>query len=232
MKKILLLAACLPALAGCLKTRNDVRESDQRQVMEQQTVNLQKETADATSRLGDIQEQLRYLSGRVDVVENKQNSGNSNVESALKNSQQQNNEINQKLTVMQDALTKMEAQVFQLNADLQAMKAERAAAAAQAQAQAAAAAAAAKKNPFESGQELFAQKDWKKAILSYQKYRDQQPHGKYYPEATYKIGVCFQELGMKDEAKTFYDEVISKFPKTEQARKSRTRLKSLKTSKK
>jgi TolA-binding protein len=35
-------------------------------------------------------------------------------------------------------------------------------------------------------------------------------------------------LGMKDEAKTFYDEVIGKYPNSSDAKKARTRLKSLK----
>ena len=221
MKKILLPAFAVLALSGCLKTRNDVKDGEQRQVMQQQTTTLQKEAADNNNRLGDMQEQMRYLTGRVDVLENKQANAGNTAEAALKVSQQQNQELGQKVAIMQDALTKMEAQVFQLNADIQALKAEKAAAAAQAAVQA-------KRDPYDVGQEFFAQKDWKKAILNYQKYRDEFPKGKNYPEATYKIGVSFQELGMKDEAKTFYDEVVSKFPKTDQAKKSKTRLKTLK----
>jgi TolA-binding protein len=221
MKKAILPVAAVIALSGCLKTRNDVKDGEQRQVMQQQTTSLQREAADTTNRVGDLQEQIRYLTGRVDVMENKQATAGSSADAALRASQQQNQDLNQKVAIMQEALTKMEAQVFQLNADIQALKAEKAAAAAQA-------ALAAKKDPYESGQEFFAQKDWKKAILNYQKYRDQAPKGKNYAEATYRIGVSFQELGMKDEAKTFYDEVVNKFPKTDQARRAKTRLKSLK----
>lgn len=221
MKKVILIIAMLSLLPGCLKTRNEA--SDSRPVAQQATISQQKvAAAESGSRMNDLEEQIRYLTGRVEVVENKQSTGNSGLESALKNSQNQATESGQKLAIMQEALTKMEAQVFALTAEVQSLRAEKSATAAQATVQ------ASKKDHYEAGQEFFTKKDWKKAILSYQKYRDENPKGKSYPEATYKIGVSFQELGMKDEAKTFYDEVVSKFPKSDQARKASTRLKSMK----
>jgi TolA-binding protein len=50
--------------------------------------------------------------------------------------------------------------------------------------------------------------------------------------ATYKIGVCFQELGMIEEAKAFYDEVIAKYPKSNEAAKATSRLKAMSKKKK
>lgn len=210
------------SLSGCLKTRGEA--SDLRPVAQQSTISQQKiAVADSGSRMSDLEEQIRYLNGRVEVVENKQSTGNTGLENALKNSQSQSNESGQKLAIMQEALTKMEAQVFALTAEFQGLRAEKSASAAQAAVQ-----TATKKDHYEAGQDYFSKKDWKKAILSYQKYRDESSKGKYYPEATYKIGVSFQELGMKEEAKTFYEEVVSKFPRSEQSRKAATRLKSLK----
>ena len=68
-------------------------------------------------------------------------------------------------------------------------------------------------------------KKWKDAIVVFSKYRDQFPKGKKYADATYKIGVCFQELGMKEEAKPFLEEVVAKFPGTSEAKKASFRLK-------
>ncbi len=226
MIRFLLLSFSLLAFTGCLKTRTDVKDSDQRQVSQQQTTAVQRANAENSSKVSDLEEQIRYLTGRLEVLENKQATGSSNVEAAAKTAQQQAAESNQKNILLQEELTKMEAQIFQLNSDLQALKAERAATA-----QAAAAAAVtAKKDPYEAAQEHFEKKEWKKAILNYQKYRDENAKGKHYAEATYKIGVCFQELGMREESRTFYDEVISKFGKSEEARKAKTRLKALKKS--
>lgn len=209
-------------LSGCLKTRNDVRENEQNQVMQQQVVTLQKTNADANSRFTDMEEQMRELNGRVDVVENKLGKNDSGVESALKTTQQQNQDLNQKLMLLQEALTKMEADMHALSAEVQAVKAEKAAVTAERTAK------QVKADVLEIGRDFFEKKDWKQSILNFQKYRDDHPKGKNFAEATYKIGVAFQELGMKDEAKTFYDEIVSKFPKTEEARRAKVRLKGLK----
>ncbi|WP_374077702.1 tol-pal system YbgF family protein [Bdellovibrio bacteriovorus] len=222
MKFVMALAATTLFLTGCLKTRNEVRENEQRQVMQQQVVTLQKTNADASGRFADLEEQMRSLNGRVDVVENRIGQGNSGVENALKSSQEQNRDLNQKVMILQEALTKMERDILALNAELQAVKAQKAAAHAEASAK------ASKKNTYESAEGFFEKKDWKQAILNYQKYRDDNPKGGKFADATYKIGVSFQELGMRDEAKTFYDEVVSKFPKSEEARRAKIRLKGLK----
>ncbi|MNT30620.1 tol-pal system protein YbgF [compost metagenome] len=165
---------------------------------------------------------MRELNGRVDVVENKLGNNRSSVETALKGSQQQNVETAQKLNLLQEAMTKLEGQLFQLTAEVQALKAERAAS------QAEHASRQVKKDVYDAAQDYFKQKDWKQAILNYQKYRDENPKGKTFADATYKIGVAFQELGMKEEARTFYDEVVTKFPKTEEAKRAKVRLKGLK----
>lgn len=225
MKKALFFAFTVTMVTGCLKTRSEVKDTEQRSVMQQQVTTMQRANADASSRFSDVDEQIRYLTGRVEVVENKMANSSSGLDNAMKSSQQQNNEQNQRLAILQDALTKMEAQINQLSAEVQGLRAEQAGAIASASA---AKAAASNKDYFEAGNDYFAKKDWKKAILNFQKYRDENPKGKNFPEATYKIGVCFQELGMKDEARTFYDEVANKFPKSDQARKAKTRLKGLK----
>ncbi|NUN04143.1 MAG: tetratricopeptide repeat protein [Bdellovibrio sp.] len=216
---VLILSALF--LSGCLKTRNEVRDNEQRQVQQQQTVSMQK--AEASSRVTDLEEQIRELTGRVDVVENRQGQSNSGVENALKTSSEQNRDLNQKVAILQEALIKMEKDVYALNAEIGALKAQKAAAQAEA-----VAAKNTKKDHFEAAQKSFDSKEWKQAILSYQKYRDEYPKGQKFADATYKIGVSFQELGMKDEAKTFYDEVIGKFPKSEEARRAKIRLKGLK----
>ena len=227
MKSVVLILGLSFFLTGCLKTRNDVRENEQRQVVSQQVANLQKTNADASSRVLELEEQLREMNGRIDVVENKYVQGQEGLEQVLRASQQQNVELSQRVGILQEALTKMEGQVAQVSAELQSLRSERAAAAAKAE-KIATEARAVKKDAFAAGQSFFEKKDWKQSILSFQKYRDENPKGSKFPDATYKIGVSFQELGMKDEAKTFYDEVVSKFPKSEEARRAKIRLKGLK----
>lgn len=224
MKRILFLAPVL-FLVGCLKTRSDVKETEQRQVIQQQVVTLQKTNADAVNRFGEYDEEMRSLRGRMEVIENKLNLGQNESESAKKTIADQSIDTNRKFSLLQETITKMDIQIQQLSAELAALKAERAAGHTAA---AVHSATASRKNNIEAADEYFAQKDWKKAILTYQKYRDENPKGKSLPKATYRIAVCFQELGMTEEAKTFYDEVLAKYPNSEEAKKTKVQLKSRK----
>lgn len=225
MIRLLPLAAILLLSSGCLRTRSDVREAEQRQVLNNTVTTLQKDNADGAARFGEVNEQIRDLRGRIEVVENRVQSGSSSDENARKSMQQQNEELSRRLALIQESVTKMDLQMQALNAEMMALKADRSAQTAR---ESSAAAAAAAKDPFEQGKEFFAQKDWRRSVLSLQKYRETSPKGKNVPEATYLIGVSFQELGMRDEARTFYDEVVAKFPKSNEAKKAKTRLKSLK----
>ncbi|WP_413575878.1 tetratricopeptide repeat protein [Bdellovibrio sp. HCB290] len=231
MKLLVTLAAISLFMTGCLQTRNDVRNNEQRQVYQSQVTTMQRANADASERVTDLQEQMRALNGRLDVVENSQQ--NANLEKQLKAAQQQNEVLTKKVEVLQESLTKMENQIYQQAAVLNAMNANRQAAEAAEKAATEKAAAEkavekSKRGSYEVAQEHFNKKDWKQAILSYQKYRDESPKGTHFADATYKIGVSFQELGMKDEAKTFFDEVLSKFPKSDEARRAKIRLKGIK----
>jgi len=148
----------------------------------------------------EINTQLRELSGRLEVVEKQVSQNNLNVSSI---------NIDQKLKNYEIALANLEAKVGTGSSvgrgSIQTTSL----------------------NAFGRGESQFKQKQWQKAIAEYQLYREQHPKGKDYPEATYKIGVCFQELSLKSEAKSFYEEAVSKYPKSKAAKKSKFRLKQL-----
>lgn len=226
MKKliqVMFVAVCLPMLTACptLMTRTDVRDDRQRKDVSEQVTTLQRANADVSSRFNDIDEDIRQLHGRVEVVENRLTQYDNQQQSLAKGDAERLNDSNQKFTVVQQELIRMQNEIDQLKGQLANQQAQSSAAAAQA-------AADSKKGPMELAEEAFERKEWRKAILNYQKYRETTPKGKKVAEATYKMGVCFQELGMNDEAKTFYDEVVAKFGKSDEARRARTRLKSLK----
>lgn len=213
-------------LSGCLQTRNDVRESERRNVIQQQVSTLQQTNANVSNRFAEIEEEMRTLHGRVEVIENKMNQTHSILEGTLKSNKQQGQDLNEKLSALQDALVKMEKEMNTLNAEFQAYKANVVVPSAD---------PSLERNShklhqdsFEIAQDLFAKKDWKQAILQFEKYRKEKPKGQHFSNATYKIGVSFQELGMDSESKVFLEEVISKFPKSDDARRAKIRLKSLK----
>ncbi len=154
--------------------------------------------------LQEINDQIRVLNGRIEVLEKKVSDGQAqanaiNIDSKLKNYEQ--------------ALANLEAQVQTLKGGVANVSTV--------------AKPAVQLNAFGRGEKAFREKNWQKAISEYQLYREQYPKGKDYSEATYKIGVCFQELNMKSEARAFYQEAVSKYPSSKAGKKAKFRLKQL-----
>jgi TolA-binding protein len=210
-------------LSGCLQTRSDVKTGEQGRVLQQQVSTLQKSTADVNSRFEEIEEQIRFINGKSEVLENQLAQSKQENEQIKKISIEQNQANTQKLAILQEALLKMEQEQEKLRAEMVAVKN-----AFKDELIKSAPAPESTKNSFENAEQFFAKKDFRNAILEYQKYREKNPKGKNFSTATYKMGICFQELGMKEDAKAFYEEVISKFPKSDEAKKSRIRLQKLK----
>ena len=208
------------ALMGCetLMTRTDLRETDQKKQFQEQVSTLQKSNADVNSRFSDIEQDLRSLNGRVEVAESRWNQGNQESIKSKALSDQTNQEQTKKLQILQDEVAKLGEQVAALTVEINAMKA----------AGPETVEKPGKKDQLETAEDFFAKKEWKKAIVSFQKFRDANPKSKKFADVTYKIGVCFQELGLKEEAKTFFDEVVAKFPGSAEAKRAKLHLKSLK----
>jgi TolA-binding protein len=227
---VLPLSLCL-LLTGCLETRNGSKELDEKVVLKSQVSALQKNTADTSSRFQDIEDDIRKLSGRIELNENRANQAMSRAEKSDGGAAARLKENDEKFKAYREELTRLNAEVEQLKTQMAGLAEE--ARRAQAQASEASSARASEKaqsmkNPYAAAEEKFDQKNWKEAILDYERYRKGNPKGKNFAAATYKIGVSFQELGLIEEAKAFYEEVISKFPKTHDADKATTRLKGLK----
>lgn len=206
------------ATAGCLQTRTDVEEAENKKVMHDQVQHLQKSTADQNSRFQDINEDLRQLNGRVDVFENKLNVAASDRDKKMQAMEVQIGESNKKIVALTEEMIKLENQIQGMAAAFEASKAAQAKAAAKQNSQ----------SSFDAAEEAFTGKDWANAILKFSEYRDANPKGKKYPEATYKIGVSFESLGKKKEAKAFYEELIDNFPKSSFSAKAKDKLKKLK----
>lgn len=68
-------------------------------------------------------------------------------------------------------------------------------------------------------------KQYKKAIVDYSKFPEKYIKSSYMPQALYKIGLAFDNLGMHEDAKGFYQELREKFPKSAEAKKARAKLK-------
>ena len=221
MIKSLLLLTLVFSLSACLRTRSQIQgrntvtpagPADNGPVVEasgpivasqpSSVVNASGGSYD--NQLAELQTMMRELVGRVEVLEK-----NWNMSQNVDELSEFKKQVSAKMALYEEALVRLEkrpSSSYSKPADTKV----------------------AAKAGYELAEERFNNKDWKKAILSYQEYRDKNPKGKNYSEATYKIGVCFQELGLLKESKAFYNEVVNKFPNSRTAKKAKYRLGNIK----
>lgn len=218
--KFIIISSYLTLLPACLLTRHDIRNQENEKQLEIQVKNLQTINADTENHVVNLDQSVRELSGRVEIIENNSKTGEQ--KKANKDLEKET-----KLQIYEQAISKNEKEIQILKDELlglkKLIKLKKVAKSKKAKTK--------KKNipkgNYTSGQYHFNKKDWKNAITGYQKYREMNPKGKRYAESTYKIGVCFHELGMTDNAKIFFQEVVEKYPKSKESKKSKYRMKKL-----
>ena len=242
--RLLVLPLSLVFISACvnLKTRQEMREGDgelQKQTSVQRREETRSKSATSAKPLppppkdDDIDDQMRQLNGRVDAAENQVTQLSAAVASEKESVTSMAKAIDQKFLNYEEAIKRLEAQVVSLNEQVASMQKPASSSGVGAGTNAGAGAGApvaakTKTTSFTYAEDHFEQKKYKEAIVYYQKYRDENPKGKLYAEATYKIGMCFQELKLKDEAKAFFDEVIAKYPGSKEAKKAAFRSKQIK----
>jgi TolA-binding protein len=194
---------------GCLQTRSALR--DQTGQAPKVTAQQQK-AAEAAIQQENTDKEFREMYGRIESVEN----------------QIKLLSDGEKTKVLETRMAQMETEMNLLRATLSELNAK-----AKKEAQMLSSDQRAnieKKSPPSALQEAtkhFEDKKWEDAILAYEEYRKSNPKGKEYAEATLKIGLCFQNMGLKDDAKVFFKEVVDKYPKTKEADAAKTKLKKL-----
>lgn len=215
-------------LSGCqqLMTRHDVKGRSSGKAAKKIDPIIKAKT-DNEIRLQEQDRQFRELMGRIEVLEHENSTLKESKAKASESEKQKALELELTLNLYKEAIEKLDKQLLLVSQEVQSLRAEKVARA-KARKTRGSSKKSTKKGPWGYGEELFKKEKWKSAIISYQKYRDKNPKGKLYPTATYKIGVCFQNLGKMAEAKAFYDEVIEIDPKGRSAKKARYRLKQIK----
>ena len=78
---------------------------------------------------------------------------------------------------------------------------------------------------FMSGESYYQLKDFKKAVVEFSKFPEKFKKSTHMPEALYKIALSFEEMDMDDDAQGFFEELTHKFPKSNQAKKAKAKLK-------
>lgn len=236
--KLIGLIFLIVSLTSCLKTRYELGSNYQSQVFSKKQAdnqNLQNtngnQSGDAgrsvepsaeISAIDPKDELIRSLNGRVEFLENQM---------TLMQKEKAENASADKMQLLQESLIKMEAQLLKLENELAMAKANPSASATSSPAASVAnskgtSAKASSPTAFDMAQDYFAKKDFKNAILEYQKFVDTnaKTKSKLLPEAKYKIGLSFESLGMKDEAQSFYEEVAAQHGSSEFGKKAKQKI--------
>lgn len=77
---------------------------------------------------------------------------------------------------------------------------------------------------FDYASLCYSQKDYQLAIKPYSDYTRLYPQGPHASEAWFRLGECYLKTNQNDSAKTAYNNVVSKFPKSESAASASYRL--------
>ncbi len=237
--KIFLLSPISLSLISCLglQTRRDM--SNVTPVIQTQERSAAAPLSPKAQAKADIERQeleskIRQLLGRVEELENQKQIESGVDKRRLQESDKKIVDLENRIKLLEQTIVDQENKIkaYEMSSAQSEQASAAAAAIATAEAAEKSAPVASKSNKtqnlFDKAEASFNQKDYKKAILEFNQFRDENPKSKKLATATYRIAVSFHELGMKEEAKAFYQEIIEKYPKSAEVSKAKFRLKQLK----
>lgn len=239
-----LLVLCSISATSCLKTRAQVKEEES----STPGAEMQTKNAGAPAKVQDVDDHGAYavdeikgeitrLNGRVEDLErNAQNASQNGqpTKEDIKKLENRITELEQAQANMLEAIKKMQetqvaatadpmdaleagkksfnnknydAAIDQLSAYLKAPKGKHS-----------------EEATYLRGESYFQLKQYKKAIVDFSKFPEQYTHSKLMPQALFRIGQSFDALGMKEDASGFYQELVEKFPKSQEAKKARSKI--------
>lgn len=220
MKKYILLTALI--ITGCLETRSNLKDNEEKQTVRKTLSTLQQSNADVNQKFQDIDEELRRLNGKLESTENKSGMYKDKLEKNELQSELRYKDLKEKIEAYKEDLTSLNNEVAELKSMVASLQDRGSSATSKHDKD------KDKNNFLHSAEEKFAQKEFREAILEYERYRKANPKGKGMPMATFKIGQSFEALKLREDAMSFYEEVVQKHPKSKEASMAAARMKALK----
>lgn len=219
------------ALAGCITTRTSLQAEAEKQQERQHKAELE-------MRVQETQEDFRSLIGRIEVLERNHQDAETQKLNDVQQRGEEAKKLNEKIDLLVESMGKMEARLEKMAVDSEAHQNDYADFKKQFEDFKKAqqtkpllkspAAAPAKTDTYSQAASDFGKGRWREAALGFQQYRERNPKGARYAEATYNMGLCFEKLQMMDEARVFFEEVVTRFPKSKYAQTAQARLKNIK----
>lgn len=217
---LIYLTLVLAGAGGCpIQTRSQVEE---KKVMQDQVKVLQTTRVETQGKIQEVSSEVLNLNGRIETVEAKIASLDRGFQMRNRQGDQQVGEVSNRVKTLEEASLGLNQRMDSVIEELKSLRA--AVESAKKSEKSVAPSKGPERGPFNTGEDEYAKGNWGEAILSYMKYREQNPTGKRYAEATFKIGYAFQQMGKSAQAKSFYQEVVNRFPGTPHAKKANSQL--------
>jgi tol-pal system protein YbgF len=230
----LLLAFVLLSSSGCLKTRAQLRDDDREASKPIPVQPAQEVRPQGQYVIDEIKAEITQLTGRIEDLERAQKEKSSSVEQEeIKKIESRLSLIEQNQAHIQESLSKVEAstalknpeEVFNHAKALYEDEEYEKAAEAFGKYLKAPKVKKPEEATFLKGESFYKLKQYKTAIVEYSKFPEKYTRSSRLPEALYKIGLSFEALGMKEDAKGFYQELVERFPKSPEAKKAKKKVK-------
>lgn len=207
---------------SCLQTRSQVQAQEEIKLTQEQVKNLQVNRADTQNKMQEVSQVVLQLNGRIEGLEAKMNGIDRGFQAKNRQGDQQIVELSARIKTLEDALLGTNQKLDEVVQELQRIRSAKVS-----ESKSSGEGKGPEKGPFVMAEDDFSKNHWGEAILNYMKYREQNPKGKRFAEATFKIGYSFQQLGKGAQAKSFYQEVVERFPGTPHAKKAQAQLQKL-----
>ena len=194
-------------LTSCLYTHQQVKQMEKTEKVEGHIHSVQKQVANQDVAFHEINENLRHLNGQIETIQK-------NIKDLQAQHQTFQKQVEEKDKKNQDTLRLLEQEVEFLRSRRSSQRKGKR--------------TQVKKNKnllFQKANQHFKNKRWKQAIMNFSNYREQNSvKNTSFAQATYKIALSFDKLGMKEDAKTHFEELVRYFPRSNLAKEARTYL--------
>ena len=196
---------------SCLYTHQQVKQLEKSEKVESNIYSVQKHVANQDAEFQEINENIRHINGQFEVIQKN-----------IKDLQIQNQTLQKQMEERDKKhqenfrLLEQEIELLQSGRSKRNKKSSKR--------------SKAKKNKkigllFQKANQYFKNKRWKQAIINFENYRQQSPAKNIsFAHATYKIALSFDKLGMKEDAKTHFEELVRYFPRSNLAQKAKSYL--------
>ncbi len=193
-----ILILLLSSTVGCLETRWQVTKPNSK--LEQQKMNtetVESLEADYKIKINELETELRDVYGRIEDLEHELNSNGQTEPSETKEA------LIDQIRILTSSISELESRINTIEGRLKIKS----------------------NSLLNRAERFFRQKRWSEAIIEYEKYREKHKNkDNTWAEATYKIGLCFQNMNLDREAASFYQEVVENRADSSAAIEAKKRL--------